>query len=170
MSNRESHSLSKQPKNRGRDCRVMTAMSGLVHYTRKRSWEGFNHTKYQWQPGRAKNCNNGCKPAIVVWPLLSKIIKLNPQLLPNRAVTSNSKVAHVFFKRKKEKNVYHTKGCQSLWLFAFYCILWNLWMDSQDGGAWSLALLSWWNYDGLSLECKQCTVEFWSLLSSCWKC
>ena len=67
--------------------------------TRKRSWKGFNHTKYQRQPGGAMNCDNRCKPAIVVWPLLSKRIMLNPQLLPNRAVTSNSKVAYLFFKK-----------------------------------------------------------------------
>jgi hypothetical protein len=42
--------------------------------TRKRSWKGFNHTKYQRQPGRAMNCDIRCKPAIGAWPLLSKRI------------------------------------------------------------------------------------------------
>ena len=82
--------------------------------TRKRSWEGFNHTKYQRQPGRVMNCDNRCKPAIVAWPLLSKRIMLNPQYLPNRAVTSNSKVAYLFLKNKMGV-LSTTKFLRDLW-------------------------------------------------------
>ncbi len=70
------------------------------HYTRRANGRRSNHTKYQGQPGRAKQCDKGCKPAIVAWPPPSKRILLNPQLLPNGARTSNLKVAIVFLKRK----------------------------------------------------------------------
>ncbi len=80
------------------DDKIIKSQLGWVdcHYTRKCDGRCLIHTKYQQQPGKAEKCGNGCKPAIVAWPPLSKRILLNPQSLPNRARTSNSKVAIVF--------------------------------------------------------------------------
>ncbi len=77
------------------------------HYTRRDNGRRLNHTQYQWQPGKAEKCNNGCKPAIVAWPPPSKRILLNPQSLPNKVRTSNSKIAIVFW--KKNWGVEHDK-------------------------------------------------------------
>ncbi len=70
------------------------------HYTRRENGRCSNHSKYQQQPGRAEKFDNGCKLAIVAWPLPSMRIMLNPQSLPNGARTSNSKVAIVSLKKK----------------------------------------------------------------------
>jgi hypothetical protein len=77
----------------------MTAMSGLPLH-KKRKWKTFKSHKVPTTSGRAEKCDTGCKPAIVAWPPPSKRILLNPQSLPNRASTSNSKVAIIFLKRK----------------------------------------------------------------------
>jgi hypothetical protein len=78
------------------------------HYTRRDNGR-CSITKYQQQLGRAEKCDNGCKPAIVAWPPLSKRFLLNPQLLPNRAIISNTKIAIVFLKRNKIGGVEHGK-------------------------------------------------------------